>query len=398
MGLVTTASAQEAVRLSMVDAEAAAARARTAAQSGYYNLKLGPTSWRFGAGLGVDYNDNVNYTQTNPESDFIFRPQIDAQLFWPVSDKNSLDLKLGAGYSAYVEHPGLSRWFITPDSGLSFNIYAGDFLINLHDRVSITENTYQDPTVAGTGGYSELQNTVGATTQWDLNKVLLRLDYDHENYVGLSGTQSQPSGQSELFSWSGGYAPKSGTLFGVQVGGALIHYADPSSLYSDATEWNAGGFYNAQLTEHIHSQLTGGYTVYTPTSAQTTAQSFDGIYGQLTLNHQISRHVDYSLGGGRNLTTTLQGGTIDTYNANLQINWHIIRQFTLGTSFVYNHGTQLSTTGEIYDQYGPQITLGRALTEKLTGSIGYQMYWRNSNEAGRDYTVSIVSLNLNYRF
>ena len=74
--LVTAARGQEAVRMSLASAEAAAARRRAASTVGYYNLKLGPTAWNFGAGLGVDYNSNVNYTESNPEGDFIFRPEI----------------------------------------------------------------------------------------------------------------------------------------------------------------------------------------------------------------------------------------------------------------------------------------------------------------------------------
>jgi hypothetical protein len=392
------AAAQEAVRVSTASAEAAEARNRAATDVGYYNLKLGPTAWRFTSGLGIDYNDNVNYTQNNPEGDVIFRPQVGTHLLWPLSEKNSLDLSLGVGYSAYVVHSSLDRLFITPDTGLAFNLYAGDFWINLHDRFSISENTYQDPTVAGTGNYSELQNTIGATTQWDLNKALLRLNLDHQNYSALSGTSTQPDGTAETASLTAGYAPKQGILFGLEGGGGLLHYSGANAIYSDATEWNVGAFYNAQLTDHIALQSSGGYTTYSPTSTGTTATPFSGTYWQLSLTHQISQHVDYSLNGSHTINSTLQGGSFDMYTTSLQINWRIIKDVTLSTSFIYNHGSQLIAFGETFDQYGPQISLGRSLTKKLSSSIGYQAYWRNSDQPGRSYTVNIVSLNLMYNF
>ena len=71
---------------------------------------------------------------------------------------------------------------------------------------------------------------------------------------------------------------------------------------------------------------------------------------------------------------------------------------TLGTSFSYEHGTDLYSGSETYDQYGPGISLSRPITTKLTSSLGYQVYWRDSNLAGRNYTVQVVSLNLNYTF
>ena len=118
----------------------------------------------------MDYNSNVYLTEDHPEGDLIFRPQINTRMLWPVSDQNSINLALGGGYSAYVSNPNLDRAFITPGSELSFDLYVGDFWINLHDRFSITENTYQDPTVAGSGNYSQFQNALGAATTWDLNK------------------------------------------------------------------------------------------------------------------------------------------------------------------------------------------------------------------------------------
>src|ERR1035438_6109508 len=99
-GLAMVASAQEAVQMSMASAEAAAAQRKAASTIDYYNLKLGPTAWNFQAGLETDYNSNVNNTENNPEGDFIFRPQINTRMLWPLSDRNSINLALGAGYSA----------------------------------------------------------------------------------------------------------------------------------------------------------------------------------------------------------------------------------------------------------------------------------------------------------
>src|ERR1035437_3351527 len=121
-GILTPARGQEAVRMSMASAEAAEARRRAASSIGYYNLKLGPTAWNFGTGLGLEYNSNVYNTEANPSGDFIFRPQVNTRMLWPVSDQNSINLALGGGYSAYASNQRLDRAFITPDSELSFDL------------------------------------------------------------------------------------------------------------------------------------------------------------------------------------------------------------------------------------------------------------------------------------
>jgi hypothetical protein len=400
------ARGQEAVRMSIASAQAAEARNKAATTIGYYNLILGPTAWNFSTGLGVDYNSNVNSTESNPEGDFILRPQLNTRMLWPVSEVNSINLALGGGYSAYVNNPQNDRAFISPGSELSFDLYASDFWINLHDRFSITENTYQDPTVAGSGNYSQLQNALGMTTVWDLNKAIVKFGYDHVNYDSLNGGNGQsyggqPSGYSEVFSSSAGYALKPGMLLGVELGGSLINYTTTTTNtpYSSAKQWNVGGFYDTPVSEYIHFTAHAGYTVYSPDSGGTTAGSdFTGMYGQLDITHRVNQYVAYTLSGGRTLSVAYAGGTIDRYYVHWQANWLIVRKVTLGTSFSYEHGSQITGYAETYDQYGPGISLNRPITSKLSSSLGYQLYWRDSNEAGRNYTVNVVSLNFNYTF
>jgi hypothetical protein len=405
-GSLTGARGQEAVRMSIASEQSAEARRKAASTIDYYNLQLGPTAWNFAAGLGVDYNSNVNAASAGAQGDFIFRPQMNTRMRWPVSDVNSINLTLGGGYEVYVNNPKLDRAFITPDSELSFDLYVGDFWINLHDRFSISENTYTDPTVVNSGNYSQLQNALGVATTWDLNKAIVKFGYDHVNYETLNGGSGQssggpPSGYSEVFSTSAGYALKPGMLVGLELGGSLINYTTTTTNtpYGNANEWNVGGFYDAPLSEYIHITAHAGYTVYSPeASGGTTSGDFAGMYGQLDITHRVNQFVAYTLSGGRTLNVAYYGGTIDRYFMHWQANWQILQKVTLGTSFIYEHGTELVAGAETYDQYGPGLSLSRPITAKLTSGLGYQLYWRDSNLAGRNYTVQVVSLSLSYRF
>ncbi len=399
--LVDVARAQEAIRMSLASEEAARARRKAATTAGYYNLTLGPTLWKFGAGLGLEYNDNVSLNGTDQEDDFIFRPSINTDVLWPITDKNSLNLRVGAGYSAYVNHPGLDRIFITPGSELSFDVYAGDFWINLHDRFSITESAYQDPTVAGTGDYARLENAVGVSTLWDLNKVNLRFGYDHADYLALYTNTGQPDGQSELFSSSAAYVIKPGMLLGIELGGGLLNYSGTNTVFSKAHQWSVGSFYDTQLSQHLHARVSVGYSVYRPDATGTLGApgtEFSGVYAQIAISHRLNQYVDYTLSGGRSLNFALYGGTVDLYFARLNASWKIMQKVSIGTSFDFEHGSQVSFGSETFDRYGAGINLARAITSKLSGSLGYQYYWRTSDLSGRDYTVNSVTLNLRYQF
>jgi hypothetical protein len=400
LGLAIVAQGQESVRMSMAGAAAAEAQRRAASTIGYYNLKLGPTAWNFGAGLGVDYNSNVNSTEDNPQGDVILRPQMNTRMLWPVTDRNSINLALGAGYSAYVSHTELDRLFLTPGSGLSFDVYAGDFWINLHDRFSITENSYQDPTVTGTGDYSQLQNALGTAVLWDLNKVVLKLGYDHVNYVSLASSGSQPDGMLEVASLTAGYAPKPGMLAGLEVGGGLISYTGDNVFYSSARQWNVGGFFDTSVSEHIHATAHAGYMAYYPESSRGTVSDtdFNGVYAELDLSHRLNEYVSYTLSAGRTVNLVFYNGPYEGYYARLSADWRILRQINLTTSLGYEYGTQLSGVPETWDRYDVGVSLRRNITKKLWASLGYQLYLRQSDLPGRSYDLNVASLNFNYAF
>jgi hypothetical protein len=400
-GCLTAARGQDAVRMSIASAQAAEAQHRAATAVGYYNLQLGPTYWNFGTGLGAQFNSNINNTETNLESDFIFSPQINTRMLWPVSDKNSLNLTLGAGYSAYVQNSRLDRAFITPGSGLSFDLYAGDFWINLHDRFSILENPYQDPTVAGSGNYAQFQNAAGVTTVWDLNKVVLKSAYDHVDSMPIHGSQGQSALAEEVFSLWAGYTLEPKVLLGLAGGASLVNQGNTSSSTSvgNGVQWNAGPFFEAQASEYIQVSVNAGYTAYVPESGgNVNSSDLSGAYAQASITHRLNQYVSYSLAGGRILSLSLYGSASDIYFASLGANWNLIQKLSLGTSFSYYHGMPTGSNGESFDQFGPQVTLSRPLIKKLSSSLGYQFYLRDSNQAGRNYTVNLVTLSLNYTF
>jgi hypothetical protein len=326
-------------------------------------------------------------------------------MLWPLTEQNSINLALGAGYSAYLKNQQLDQLFLTPGTGLSFDVYAGDFWINLHDRISITENSYQDPTVVGTGDYSQLQNALGTTVVWDLNKVKLKLGYDNVNYEtlqsnsGQGGYSGQPNGVSEVVSLSAGYALKPQMLAGLELGGDIIDYSGHNLPYSGALQWNVGGVYDTPISDYIHFTGHAGYTVYSPESSGTitNASSFNGMYAQLDLTHRLNEYVSYTLSGGRMINLAFYGGTVDEYYARLSANWNILRQVTLSTALTYEYGTQLSGATETWDRYAIGISLGRSITSKLSASVGYEFYLRQSDLAGQSYLLNVVSLYFGYR-
>ena len=254
--------------------------------------------------------------------------------------------------------------------------------------------------MVGNGDYSQLQNTLGVATLWDLNKVVLQTGFDHTDYTSLTGNQGRRDGQSEVFSSSAGYAFKPGMLLGIELGGGILR--GTGANFNNASEWNVGCLFQTQVSEYLHFRGSAGYTVYSPEAGGSmgmgTESDFSGVYAQIALTHRLSQYLDYSLSGGRSINFALSGGNYEMYQVNLLANWKILHKINLATSFNYDHGIQSIAGGEVFDRYGAGITLGRTITSKLSANLRYQFYWRGSDQPDRDYIANILSLNFNYAF
>jgi len=299
-----------------------------------------------------------------------------------------------------------NRWFVTPGTELSFDLYAGDFWINFHDRLSVLENSYQDPTVVGLANYAQLQNVAGVRTTWTLNKMTLQLGYDHVNYVELSGnsptTGTGTDGQSEVFSSALGYAFEPGLTAGLELGGSLIYFdaSSPNQSFTDAAEWSVGCFSEAQISQLVSLRGSIGYTQFSPEPVipgEPTAD-FTGLYLQISATHRLNQYLDYTLTGGRNLNFTFYGGTVDLASANVAFNWKILRGINVTTSFEFEHGSQFGSGTETFNRYGPGLNLSRLIARNVLASLGYRFYSRASNLPDRDYIVNIASVDVRYQF
>ncbi len=374
---------------------------------GYYNLLWGPVALRFSSGVRFDYDDNVHQSQKG-EGDLIVRPNLNTQMHWPVTQKNSLDVTLGAGYSLYATHSELNQLYVNPGSGLSFNIYVGDCVINLHDRVSITENAYQNPTVSGNQTFAQLENAAGVTSSWDLNKLVAQLGYDHLNDISLGSNQQLPDAISDNWFLNAGLRVVPEITVGVEGGFGLVSYGriQSSSPQPDAEQWNAGAYCKAEISEYISGRLDAGYTVYAPVSggAFTNLNNAANLYFRLSLTHQVNPFINYSLSAGRSTESSFYGQPSEYYFARWQPNWNIFRKYQLSTPFWWQKGNQLSNRlygqggATDYNQYGVGINLGRPITQKLSGNLGYQLIRESSSLASLNYTANIVSLNFTYQF
>ncbi len=155
-------SAQDALRNSLA-AQALAQTNKLDLESMPYTVKSGDFRLLVTPSLTVDWNNNINLVNSNPQQDVVFTPLVQLDASYPITQVNLLRLDVGVGYDEYLEHRNYSNWQVNSGSQLSFDTYIKDFVINVHDRFGYSEDPAAQPTVAGTGSYTIANNVAGVS-------------------------------------------------------------------------------------------------------------------------------------------------------------------------------------------------------------------------------------------
>lgn len=404
--LAKSVHGQEALRQSMAGEAAADAQHKAATTVGYYNLKMGDLTLRAISGMGVQYNDNVRLqgggTGGGSQDDVIFVPSISTQLHYPVTQFNSLDLNITAGYSQYLQHPELSQFYINPGSGLIFNIFIGDVVLNLHDSVTVSQSGYQNPTANGNGDNSSLENTVGVGMTWDMNKLVVSAGYNHGNYVSLGSTVSTPDASTENIFLNAGANVQGGLMLGLEAGGTAATYSQSTvTTPPDIQQWSAGAFSRWKISDYMDAQMHAGFTQVLPqgsTSTNFNLGSSSGAYFSVGLSHRVNPWFNYTLSAERSQNLQSYGQAYATYSVRWSPNYTLFRKYGVSTPVWWTKGTQFFNQANSYEQYGVALNIQRQITDNLSGGFSYQFINETSDQATLNYIVNIISLTLTYRF
>lgn len=398
--VLRNACAQDALRVSAAGESAAEARAQANETVGYYNLRWGDLRLRAESQMTVEGDDNINLTGTNQIGDVIFQPSLNTQLTYPISQKNSLNFNLALGYSAHVREQYLDQFIISPGTALDFEMFIKDFVIEVHDGISLTQQSYDNPAAASIANYSYLENTSGFRVLWDLDKLHITATYDHLIRYSLDSADRQEDSNQDLFSLLAGADVNSFSQLGMQAGAGLVQY-DEDTL-NGGVQYSVGVYYHLRLSQNFSLRADAGYVIDNldnPGAATTNYQSqVNTFYGSLTLQHRVNQYLTYNLQIGHGLNAGLFSDTLDLYYARLETDLNLIRRWRTRLNFTYENGSETGGIGESFDRYGVGFGLARSLTQNLSLSLDYYFWDRFSDLPDRTYIEDRVLVNLTYNF
>src|SRR5437763_4257074 len=340
-------NAQDAVRPSLAGQDAYTARQEDISRIPY-NLLLGPVRFRVGATVGVEYNDNINYAEVGTKDDVIITPSLTLDMLWPVTQINTLRLDLGIVYSFYLDHSSANTDFllVAPKSQLAFDIFIGDFRIDLHDKMQLQQDPVQEGALSNVVNYGRFENTAGVSVLWDLNKLLLQVGYDHYNFIATNSDFDYLNRNAEMVGGSAAFIVNPTITIGAEGNAVFTRYDNQgggAGILNDNEDYSVGGFVEAAITSNLKVRLAGGYQwidfdqnfvtfFFGPFAINfPDHKNLADYYVNGLISHRINAQISQTLSAGHENQLGVHSNYITLNYIRHAVSWNILRNTLLTT-------------------------------------------------------------------
>ena len=369
-------------------------------QDTHYNLAVGPLRVNLAAGVGMEYNDNVNLSDHDRQSDFIFRPSLNIDTVWQLSEMNTLRFSLGLSYAKYFNHTEYdSRGVLfSPNSELAMTILVGQVDITLRDRFSYQEDPYAIPTISNTAVFRRYENLVGAQADWDMNSLVhFTLGYNHYNLWVIGNTFPEASHSIDTVFLRPSVKVGPAVTVGLDASASYIQY--DTSVFDDAASILVGPYIDWSVTDATRFYVEGGYQDYLDEGGGEIGASDKNSY---YIKSEIDNRLTDSFNQRLSLSRTIEAGYTSEYYELIHLeyaaDWKMTPSLVFDPVLFYEHYNTSGGVSETGDRFGTDLGLRYILTPSVTLGADYRFLLNNSNGPDTDYYQNLVLLSLFYNF
>ena len=374
---------------------------------------LGPVQLTLGAYTGLELNDNIVTTEFNPLSDLLLRAGLDLGFDWPLTTQSELRFGSSFGYVHYLNYSQYDHLEVAPTSALSWAIGFDDGSMTFFDQFSYSQQVLAESALVGLAFFPLFNNTVGTRLDWLPGEWALEAGYSHNDSFSDSTQFQYLNGSSEYFFARGGRRFAEGTQAGLEASSSLSSY---QLSYQPANySFSFGPYLDWQITQNLHASLRGGPVIYVFDSTPTApGNTLDAYYLGFSVSHNLTQYLSHQLNIQRDVRQGLNLGSsyIQELSANYSFSYALTQRIGVSASFTYEQGTQplenlvnvfpfgyfIAVSTENYDRYGAGLTATWRATDRLSATLGYSHWLRDSNFKGNGYSVDSLSLNLRFAF
>jgi len=404
LALITSLCAQEPVRTAQEKLPIQSFR--RSPEAFFY---LGPFQEVLIGSAGVEYNDNVNLTQSNKISDVSLNQSLSLNNTWVISHLSQLEFDFTGQLIENFYGNGRNQvTFAVPDSKIEFRFPFLDTQVRLYDTFSYVQNPTSNPTATNTANLNNLTNTIGAVIDADLNVTVLSLSADY-TYNDQSGTNAQ--GQTNNSTTGTRNSFRVGPKLSFRLSQTILYGLGSSLTRSTASgaanvnSFSVGPFINGKTRDFDFDLAAGVNFVSTKPAVPTNYYVFAAARYQINRNTQLlfSASHDLIFTTGTQLTeeTVFRIGTqlgltrFITFTASPFVNFGDVKTTTTGTINSVSTGP--------YTQFGIEASLAWKPRTRWSTTLTYDFTRRESGAAfasgsSNTYTQNTIAFSLGYAF
>ncbi len=377
-----------------------------------YGASTGPITYNIGAGLDFEFNDNVLQTNAKRKSDFILGPQMSLTAFWGITELNTLSVHLTAGYSYYLDHNELSDFFFNtgfaPGSQIDLQIFVGDFVITIFDKLAYSSSPFQviqnsgdlgGQRIVTTSDYGRLLNTVGLEALWDLNDLVLVVGFEHFNYWSFGDSAETQDRVMDELSGAARFSFSPAVAAGFEGGLSRTTYT--VNFQNDSVGYSVGPFVEWQPTERTRLRLMGGMQErdFSEGGLNGDLENLSTWYGAVQINQSLTDWFKHKVEVGREVALGTNTNFSIVRFIRHRASWDVIRNWDLSTEI----GCQQSEdsaglfAAETSTFIGT-VNLARMIMKNLRLIVRYQYVNADSNDPLQSFEQNLLRLSLYYNY
>ncbi len=386
-----------------------AARAnQIAAMRSAYGIEEAPITYRLGAGIDLDYNDNVFLTEDDTESDIVFRPQLRLAAFWNLTELNTLSLEVVAGYEKYLNNSELDDFFLessfAPASRADLQLFVGDFVITVYDEFSYSADPFQivgidGEQVSADGEFGRFTNSLGADILWDLNNLVLTLGVSQYNFFAIGSNVEQLERGTQGIAGAARITVGPSLQAGLEASASLTDYAE--NFQNDGDGISYGAFVEWALTENTRLRGAVGWQGLNFDSGGDNGDfdDHDDYYANLSISNRLNQFITHSLELGHEASLGLNTNFIVSDFIRYSADFDIIQNMTLNLQVGYSQNNE---SGGIFEDdhnlYYVSLGARYKIGERTNLAASYTFNQRDANRDGFGYDQNIFRISLQYNY
>jgi len=376
------------------------------------NMHLGNADFDLAGTFEVEWNDNINYSNSNRQSDIILRPGLTFGTSYKLTQFNTINFNLGISYQQYLIHPGLSSYntfaSISPNSQLSFTFKVGAVTIKVYDSFSyavqpsdaVAYNSSTGTPIYSITQFARFTNQIGLSADWTPRQHLTVYGGAYRYDV-----IPQESNFQILRRWQytalGGFRYIFSPQFTAGIGATATADYYQQNYNNNSYSVFMGPTFVYQPDSFWTFNTSFGYTYYdfqnTGTNADTSQPST--FTGQLTITNRLTDNIDHSLTFSRTSSFGYTSNTLDIDRVAYQISWRFKPKWTFNVWAYYEEGFDSGGINpETYHKYAVSPGLEYEMNDRTTIYTSYEFLQKDSNIAVRTYDRNRVIIGVHYDF